>query len=118
MVGPSTTPSKSKGKQLALNSEESDIECFSGLKEILVEPEGIYQPTRIRTGAIAPVDYNVQTRGIEAIDEHSTIIISRSSNSYMEKEAFAYMAGTLKEVAKRIEEQARVHHTQQEILRL
>jgi len=26
MVGPSTTPSKSKGKQLAVNSEESDAE--------------------------------------------------------------------------------------------
>ena len=41
MVGPSTTPSKSKGKQLVLSSEESDTKHSSGLKEILIEPEGI-----------------------------------------------------------------------------
>jgi len=33
MMGPSTTPSKSKGKQLAISSEESDVEPLSGLKE-------------------------------------------------------------------------------------
>jgi len=42
MVGPSTTLSKSKGKQLALSSEESDVEFSSDLKEILIEPERIY----------------------------------------------------------------------------
>jgi len=47
MVGPSATPSKSKGKQLALSSKESDTECFSGLKEILLEPKEIYRRTRI-----------------------------------------------------------------------
>ena len=47
MVAPSATPSKLKGKQLALSSEESDAECSSGLKEILIEPEGIYQRTQI-----------------------------------------------------------------------
>jgi len=41
MVGSSTTPSKSKGKQLTISSGESDIELSSGLKEILIEPEGI-----------------------------------------------------------------------------
>jgi len=42
MVGPRVTPSKSKGKQLALNSEESDSEHSSSVKEILIELEGIY----------------------------------------------------------------------------
>jgi len=49
MMGPSTTPSKSKGKQPTFNSEESDVEYSSGLKEILDEPEGIYRHIRIRT---------------------------------------------------------------------
>jgi len=39
MVGPSTTPSKSKRKQLAISSEDSDAERSSGLKETLIEPE-------------------------------------------------------------------------------
>jgi len=47
MVGPSATPIKLKGKQPALSSEESDVEHFSCLKEILAEPEGIYIHTRI-----------------------------------------------------------------------
>ena len=80
MVGPSTILSKSKEKQLAFNSEESDIECSSGLKEILIEPEGIYYHTRTQIGAVIPIDYNSLARGIEADDEHS--------NSYRETEAF------------------------------
>ena len=108
MVIPSTTPSKSKRKQLAISSEESDVEPSSGLKEILIEPEGIYQCTRIRTGTIAPVDYNILARGIEASDEHSAIAESQSSNSYMEKDILTYMAETPEEMAKRYQEQARV----------
>ena len=57
MVGPSITPSKSKEKQLALSSKESDIEHSSSLKEISIEPEEIYQHTQIRTGAVVPIDY-------------------------------------------------------------
>ena len=59
MVGPNTTPSKSTGKQLALSSEESNTEHFSDLKEILIELEEIYRRTRIRTGTITPIDYNL-----------------------------------------------------------
>jgi len=55
MVGPNTAPSKLKGKQLAFSSEESGTEHFSSLKEILIEPEGIYQHTWIQTGAIVPI---------------------------------------------------------------
>jgi len=47
MVGPSATSSKSKGKQLTLSSEESDVEPFLDLKEKLVVPEGIYRHIRI-----------------------------------------------------------------------
>ena len=112
LVGPSTTSSKSKGKQLAISSEESGVELSLDLKEILIEPERIYQRTRIRTGTIAPVDYNALVRGIEASAEHSAIVESQSSNSYMVKEAFAYMLGTSEEVAKRFEEQARVQKEQ------
>jgi len=64
MVGASTTPSKSKGKQLALSSEESNAERSPGLKEILIEPEGIYRHTWIQTGIIASVNYNLLARGI------------------------------------------------------
>jgi len=93
--------SKSKGKQLAINSGEFDIELSSSLKEILIEPEEIYQHTQIPTGAIAPVDYNTLARGIEASDEHSTIAESQSSNSYIEKEDFAFMVRIPKDMGKR-----------------
>ena len=39
-------------------------------------------------------------------DEHSAIMESHLSNSYVEKEAFTYMASTLEEVARKFEEQA------------
>ena len=60
----------------------------------------------------SPVDNSLLARGIEVNDEHSTIIKSQSSNSSLETTAFAYMAGTLEEVARRFEEQARVQREQ------
>jgi len=45
MVGPRFTPSKSKGKQLAISSEESDDDWSPGLKDALAEPEGVYRHT-------------------------------------------------------------------------
>ena len=108
MVGASNIPSKSKEKYLAFSSKESDTERSSGLKEILIEPEGIYRRTRIRTGTITPIDYNLLVRGIEADDEHSTIVGSHSSNSYKEKEAFTYMVDIPEEITKKFEEQAQV----------
>jgi len=108
MVGPITTPSKSNGKQLALSSGESDAEYSLGLKEILIEPEGIYGHTRMQTGAITPIDYNNLAKGVESNDEHSAIMESHSSNSYVEKEAFTYMTNTPEEVARKFEEQAQV----------
>ena len=74
MVVPSVIPSKSKGKQLAFSSKESDTERSSGLKEILIEPEGIYRHTRIQTETVVPIDYNSLARGIEADDEHFAIV--------------------------------------------
>jgi len=59
------------------------------------------------------MNYNALVRGIEASDEHSAIAESQSSNSYIEKEAFAYMAETPEEVVKRFEEQAKVRKEQQ-----
>ena len=93
MVGPSFTPSKSKGKQLAVSSEESDADRSPGLKDVLIESEGVYRHTRTRTGGIAPVDHNLLARGIEVSDEHSAIIKSQSSNSSSGTTAFAYMDG-------------------------
>jgi len=46
MVDLSTTLSKSKGKQLVFSSKKSNTERFSGLKEILIEPEVTYRHTR------------------------------------------------------------------------
>ena len=76
MVEPSSTPSKSKGRQLAVSSEESDDDPPPGLKDVLIESEGVYRHTRTRTRIIAPVDYSLLVRGIEMNDEHSTIIES------------------------------------------
>jgi len=74
MMGPSFTPSKSKGKQLAVSSEESDADQSPDLKDVLIEPEGVYYHTRTRTGTIAPVDYSLLARRIELNDENSAII--------------------------------------------
>ena len=43
IVGLSFTPNKFKEKQLAVSSEESDVDRSPGLKDILVEPEGFYR---------------------------------------------------------------------------
>ena len=118
MVGPSITPSKPKGKQLARNYEESDVERSLSLKEILVEPEGIYKRTRIQTKAITTVDYNALAQGIEASDEHWVIAKSQSFNSWIEKKTSAYMVDTPEEIAKRFEEKARVQQAQNEIVRV
>jgi len=61
------------------------------LKEIVIEPKGIYQRARIRTGAIFPIDYNSLARGIETDDEQSAIVGSYSSNSYRDTKTFTYM---------------------------
>ena len=116
MVGLSTTLSKSKGKQLAFSSKESGAEYSSGLKEILIEPKRIYRHTQIRTGAIAPIDYNSLAKGNESNGEHSAIVESHSSNSLVEEEAFAYMAGTPEEIAKKFKEQSRVQQVQHKML--
>ena len=79
--GPSTTPSRSRRKQLAVSSDESDT-----------KPEEVYQHTRTRTGAVSPVDYSALARGIKVSESHSAIAESQASNSSVEKEAFAYMA--------------------------
>jgi len=102
----------SKRKQLAISFEDSDVKHSIGLKEILIELEEIYQRTRIRPRAIAPVDYNTLARGVKVNDEHSAIAEYKSSNCYMEREAFAYTAGTPKELSQRFEEQSRVQQAQ------
>ena len=53
---------RTKGKQPIVSSDESNS-----------EPEGVYQHTRTRTSAIAPVDYNILARGIEVGEAHSAI---------------------------------------------
>ena len=111
MMGSSSTPSKSKGKQLVVSSEESDADRSLGLKDILLEPEGLYWHTRTRTGIIALVDYSLLARGIKVNDEHSAIVESQSSNSSSGTTACAYMAGTPKEMAKQFEGQAPVQRS-------
>ena len=106
MVGPSTTPSTSKGKQPAISSDESDTEPSSGFREILIKPEGVYQHNRIRIGAISPVEYSAQARGIEVSEAYFAIARSQASISSIEKEAFAYMASTPEEMARHFEQQA------------
>jgi len=61
-----------------------------------------------RTGTIALVNYSTLTRGIDMNDAHPATTESHASNSSTEKEAFAYIEGTRKEVAKRFAEQAQI----------
>ena len=85
--------SGSRGKQPAVSSDKSDT-----------EPEGVYRHTR--TGVVAPVDYSALARGIEVNESHSAIAELQASNSFVEKEAFVYMANTPEETARRLEQQA------------
>jgi len=108
MVAPCSTSSKSKGKQPAVSSEESNADRSPDLKDVLVKPEGVYRHTRTRMGTISPVGYSLLAREIEVNDKHSIIVKSQSSNSSSETTAFAYMAGTPEKVAKRFEKQVRI----------
>ena len=74
--GPSSTPTKSKGKQLVVSSEESDADQSPGLKDALAELEEVYRHTRTRMVTIALVDYSLLAWEIEVNDEHSAIIKS------------------------------------------
>jgi len=85
MVGPSTTPSRIKGKQPIVSFDDTDT-----------EPEGVYRHTHTRIGVIAPVDYSVLARGIEVSESHSAIAESHASNSFIEKEASRIWQGLLK----------------------
>ena len=93
--------SRSKGKQLAVSSDESDT-----------EPEEVYRHTRTQTGALPPIDYNALARGIEINDSHSTIAESHASNSSIGKEAFIYMTSTPEETTRRLEQQTQVQKEQ------
>ena len=52
------------------------------------------------------MDYSALTRDIEVSESHFAIAESHASNSSAEKEVFAYMASTPKEMARRFEQQA------------
>jgi len=69
-----------------------------------MKPEGVYRHTRTRTGAVPPVDYSAQARGIEVSESHSAIAESQTSNFSIEKEAFAYMANTHEETISHLEQ--------------
>jgi len=97
--------SRSKGKGLAVSSDESDS-----------EPEGVYQHTRTRTGAIPPIDYNALAHGVKVNDSHSAVAESRASNSSVEKEASAYMVGTPEETTRHLEQQAQIQKRQMDMI--
>ena len=41
-MGSGSITSKSKGKQLAVSSDESNADRSPSLKDVLIEPEGVY----------------------------------------------------------------------------
>ena len=82
-----------------------------------VKPEGAYRHTRTHMKTIIPVDYSLLARKIKVNDKYSAIIESQSLNFSSKTTAFAYMAGSPEEVAKRFEEQARVQREQFDIIR-
>ena len=86
--------SRSRGKQPAVSSDESDT-----------EPEGVYRHTR--TGVVAPINYSALAQGIEVNESHSAVAELQASNSSIEKEALAYMTNTPEETARRFEPQAK-----------
>ena len=66
---------------------------------------------------IAPVDYSALTRDIEVSESHSAIAKSQASNSFVEKETFAYLASTPEEMARRFEQQAQDQREQFDMIR-
>jgi len=76
----------------------------------------VYWYIRTRTGVIAPANYSALFRGIEVSESHSAITESQASNFFVEKEAFAYMAETPKEMARRFEQQAQVQREQLDMI--
>ena len=65
MVGPSTTPSRTKGKQPIVRSDESGTEL-----------EGVYRHTCSRIGVIALMNYSALAWGIEVSEAHYAIVES------------------------------------------
>jgi len=85
MVGPNTTPSRIKGKQLIVSYDESNT-----------EPKGVYRHTRTRTGVIALVDYSALARGIEVSESYFAIAESRASISSVRKKPLHIWQALLK----------------------
>ena len=112
MVGSTDTSGKPGKERPSPSSGESDAEYSPGLKGIIVEPEGVFKQTRMKRGIIAPVNYKGMAEGSQLDDECSAIAESQSSCSSMENQAFAHMAGTPEEVAKRFEEHAMIQKMQ------
>jgi len=77
----------------------------------------VYQHTRTRTGAVAPVDYSALARGIEVCESHFAIAESQASNSYIEKEVFTYMENTPEEMTMHLEQQSQVQREQFHMIR-
>ena len=107
MVVPSITPSRAKGKQPLVNSDQSDA-----------EPKGVYQYTCIRTGTIALVNYSALAQVIELSEAHSAIAESQASNYFGERVAFVYMASTSEEMARRFEQKASAKREQLDMIRV
>ena len=63
------------------------------------------------------MNYSVLVRGTNVNEAHPAIAESKAFNSSTEKEAFGYMEGTPKEVAKRFEEQVQVQKEQFDMIR-
>jgi len=53
---------------------------------------------------VTPVDFSALARGIEVSESYSVIAESQASNSFVKKEALAYMASTPEEMARRFEQ--------------
>ena len=117
MVGPSSSPSMSKGKQLAVSSEESDVDRSSGLKGILLNLRGGLPTQSNLHGNNCPGRLQSIGQGVKVNDEHSAIIESQFLYSNSKTTILTSMAGIPKEVARQFEEQAWVQRKQLEMIR-
>jgi len=63
------------------------------------------------------VDYSALAWGIKVGRSYSAIVESQALNSSVEKEAFAYMANTSEEMARRFEKQAQAQRKQLDMSR-
>ena len=101
-------------------TDSSDTEFSPGIKGLFIQPVGVYQHTRTRTGAVIPFDYKqlMSLTDSDDEDEHSAVGGSQASSSIRGGHAHVHMAGVSEDVALKLEAQQAALEAQQETINI